>query len=78
MNFQQRVFMLEKEIERRVKGVDDIGKVNKIVSDVLSADYVEVAKQRYLDSSSNALPVGPVRGENTTDSSLFPSINFPQ
>jgi len=76
MNFQQRVFMLEKEIERRVKGVDDLGKVNKIVSDVLSTDYVEVAKQRYLDSSSNALPVGPVQGENATDSSFFPSINF--
>jgi hypothetical protein len=78
MNFQQRVFMLEKEIERRVKGVDDLTKVNKIVSDVLSADYVEVAKQRYLDSSSNALPVGPVQGDSATDSSFFPSINFPQ
>jgi len=61
-----------------VKGVDDLTKVNKIVSDVLNADYVEVAKQRYLDSSSNALPVGPVQGESATDSSFFPSINFPQ
>jgi hypothetical protein len=77
MNFQQRVFMMEQEIGRRVKDVNDIQKVNQIVSDVVSADYVELKKNQY-KSSSQAIPKGGnIEYYNKTKQGMVPEFVLP-
>ncbi len=64
MKFQQKVFNMEKDIEKRVKGVEDLKKVNEIVSDVLNDDYVKAKKKVYsppVNSGFNR-PEGRVEG----------------
>lgn len=62
MNFQQRVFNLEREVNRRIKGVDDIKKINEIVSDILSADYVSIKKRAMMPQPDSGFKGIPARG----------------
>lgn len=53
MKFQQKVFNMEREIDQRVKGVEDFNKINEIVSSVVSAEYVKAKKDAHYTPSGS-------------------------
>jgi hypothetical protein len=53
MDFQQKVFNLEGEVNRRIQDVQDTQKINQIVQDVLGADYTAVKKRAYMPEPSS-------------------------
>jgi hypothetical protein len=56
LQFQNRVFKMERDINERVKGVEDVEKINKIVLDVTGPDYESSLQQPYRSAPLNPLP----------------------
>lgn len=56
LEFQNNVFKQEQEIYKRIQGVDDTEKINKVILDVLGKDYRETRKNPYKIAPLNPLP----------------------
>lgn len=56
LEFQNNAFKQAQEINKRIKGVDDVDKINKVVLDVLGKDFRQARKNPYKTAPLNPLP----------------------
>jgi len=56
LQFQNNFFKQEQEIKKRIKGMDDTQKINKVILDILGKDYREAKKNSYRNTPLNPLP----------------------
>ncbi len=56
LKFQNNAFKQEQEIKKRIQGMDDTQKIDKVILDVLGKDYREAAKNPYRNVPLNPLP----------------------
>jgi len=59
LQFQNRIFKMERDIDQRVKGIEDVEKINKIVLDVTGPDYESSLQQPYRSAPLNP-PLKPL------------------